>query len=251
MNRFIIFVCALATLFAASTPSNAQSGNPAASEEQPGNEKVLLPLQSEGPWPCAYYFLNSNDELNAVKAADWAGRCICEDDWVQGYGPLSNSPDQFLVSPWGSDRLPLLVRRHFSLTADEVTQLRNMPMHLLCSYDENPKVYLNGTLIWSKTGYNDNEYASYALTARNKLLLKEGDNVLAVSLAAGVGGGHIDYGLTYTGTLSPTAITPVTQHLPLSAMYRVYNLKGQMLGNSRSAHVKGIYIQNTKKVITK
>ena len=224
----------------ASTAVNAQS-----------NEAALLPLMDEGPWPCAYYFLNSNDELNTVKAVDWAGRCIMEDDWIQGYGPLSNSQDRFLTTPWGSDRLPLLVRRHFTLTTDEVTQLRSMPMHVLCSYDENPKVYLNGTLIWSKTGWNDNDYASYALTSRNKLLLKEGDNVLAVSLTAGAGGGHIDYGLTYTGTLTPSGISSVTQGGQAATDPQVYNLQGQAAGSGQRAPAKGIYIQNAKKVVIK
>ena len=215
-------------------------------------EVALLPLLDKGPWPCAYYFLNSNDELSKVKTADWTGRCICEDDWIQGYGPLSNSQDQFLVTPWGSDRLPLLVRRHFTLTADEVAQLRNMPMKILCSYDENPKVYLNGTLLLQKTGYNDNEYASYTLTPRNKqLLLKEGDNVLAVSLMAGAGGGHIDYGLTYTGTLTPSGISSVTQSAPTATDQRLYNLQGQLVGNGTHAPGRGIYIQNAKKVVIK
>ena len=234
---------ALAAMFIASTLSNAQT------EDTTGTEKTLLPLLTEGPWPCAYYFLNSNEELSNVKAADWTGRCIAEDDWIQGYGPLSNSVDQFLTTPWGSDRLPLLVRRHFSLTADEVTQLKNLPMHVLCSYDENPKVYLNGTLLFQKTGWNDNDYASYTLTPRNKLLLKEGDNVLAVSLMAGGGGGHIDYGLTYTGTLTPSGISSVTQNMPTAADSWVYNLNGQLVGNGRQPLNKGIYIQNGKKIV--
>ena len=245
MQRTITFVWALAAMFAASTLSSAQN------EDATDNENVLLALLTEGPWPCAYYFLNSNEELNNLKAADWTGRCIAEDDWIQGYGPMSNSADQFLTTPWGSDRLPLLVRRHFSLTADEVAQLKSLPMHVLCSYDENPKVYLNGTLLFQKTGWNDNEYASYALTARNKLLLKEGDNVLAVSLMAGAGGGHIDYGLTYTGTLIPSGISSATQDMPTAADLQMYNLQGQKVAGGKHAPSKGIYIQNARKVVIK
>lgn len=251
MNKTVTCVLALAAMFTASTLSYAQNEESPIYEEQDYSEKMMLPLLDAGPWPCAYYFLNSNDELSTVKPADWTGRCICEDDWIQGYGPLSNSSDQFAVTPWGSDHMPILVRRHFTLTAEEVTQLKKLPIHLLCSYDENPKVYLNGTLIWSKTGYNDNEYASYALTPRNKLLLKEGDNILAVSLTAGNGGGHIDYGLTNTGTLTPTAITQVNQDMQSANPSKVYNLNGQLMDNTRLTHSKGIYIQNAKKIIIK
>ena len=215
-------------------------------------QHFLLPTLDGGSWPCAYYFLNSNEELSTVQAADWTGRCIAEDDWYQGYGPLSNSDDKFRTTEWGSERLPLLVRRHFTLTAAEVQQLQNMPVQVLCSYDENPKVYLNGTLLFQKTGFNDNEYASYTLTPRNKQLLKEGDNVLAVSLTAGGGGGHIDYGLCYKGTLTPpTAISTVTRNVPTIDDQRVYNLRGQLVGNSWQALGKGIYIVNGKKVVIK
>ena len=211
----------------------------------------LLPTLDGGPWPCAYYFLNSNAELNTVKTADWTGRCVNEDDWSQGYGPFSNSGDKFRTTEWGSERLPLLVRRHFTLTADVVQQLQNMTVQVLCSYDENPKVYLNETLLFQKTGYNDNEYASYTLTPRNKQMLKEGDNVLAVSLMAGEGGGHIDYGLCFLGTLTPTAISTVTRDALITPEQRVYNLKGQYVGNGRNALGKGIYIVNGKKVVIK
>ena len=166
---------------------------------------TLLPTLTEGPWPCAYYLLGDNAELRQLNAREWASLCTDEDEWIQGYGPLSNSPDQFRSTDWGSQVQPLLVRRHFPLTADAVAGMAESTLVLTCSYDENPRVYLNGTLIWSASGWNDNDYARYTLTAANKRLLREGDNVLAVSLQQGGGGGHIDCGLSITEPYDPEA----------------------------------------------
>ena len=205
----------------------------------------LLPTLAEGPWPCAYYMLNSNNELSSISASDWTGRCICEDDWVMGYGPLSNSNDQFLYTYWGSERLPLLVRRHFMLTAGELSNIAESTLELTCSYDENPKVYLNGKLIWQTSGWNDNDYAHYTLNDQQKALLKEGDNVLAVSLTAGGGGGHIDYGLSVTEPYIVTGINSTQRTLPETQ--QTFDLQGRKLASTPSKH--GIYIMNGKKII--
>ena len=205
----------------------------------------LLPTLAEGPWPCAYYMLNSNNELSSISASDWTGRCICEDDWVMGYGPLSNSNDQFLHTYWGSERLPLLVRRHFMLTAEELSNIAESTLEMTCSYDENPKVYLNGRLIWQTSGWNDNDYAHYTLNDQQKALLKEGDNVLAVSLTAGGGGGHIDYGLSITEPYIVTGINGTQTSLPHAQ--QTFDLQGRKLASTPSKH--GIYIMNGKKII--
>lgn len=127
-----------------------------------------------------------------------------------------------------------------------------------CSYDENPKVYLNGTLIWQTNGWNDNDYARYTLTNTQKQLLKEGDNVIAVSLMAGGGGGHIDLGLSITEPYVPTGIqSPVTtHHPPLTTLPSgTYDLQGRRIANSQTVRSSnsqiphGLYIQNGKKVI--
>ena len=212
----------------------------------------LLPTLDKGAWPCSYYLLNSNDELNNINARDWAGRCTNEEDWVMGDGPLSNSNDKFLSTYWGSTRLPLLVRRHFTLSAAELSNITESTLELTCSYDENPKIYLNGNLIWQKNGWNDNDYAHYTLTKEQKMLLKEGDNVLAVSLMAGGGGGHIDYGLSITENYVPSAINDLQRSMhgtqsTLDKGQNSYDLQGRGLSGIPSKH--GIYIINGKKII--
>ena len=210
----------------------------------------LLPTLDEGEWPCAYYLLNSNDELNSLAAKDWTGRCVDEADWAFGYGPFSNSFDKFRNAFWGSERQPLLVRRHFTMTAGQLADLDKQTIELVCSYDEDPRVYLNGTQIWQATGWNDNDYAHYQLTAAQKQLLREGDNVVAVSLKSGAGGGHIDLGLSITAPYVPTAINAApSQEGKATAGEKVYNLSGQQVSGRFTSQQRGIYIINGKKII--
>ena len=211
----------------------------------------LLPTLEAGSWPCCYYLLNSNEELGSLSPKEWTGRCADDDDWVWGYGPLSNSHDRFLETYWGSERQPLLLRRHFTLTAEELGHAVQSTIQLSCSYDENPKVYLNGTLIWQTNGWNDNNYAHYDLTDAQKQLLREGDNVLAVSLMAGNGGGHIDLGLFSTSIEQPTAIEaiPSAGHPSTSWSSHVYNLSGQRVATQPTHLPKGIYVSQGKKIL--
>ena len=205
----------------------------------------LLSGKDAGPWPCVYYLLNSNNDLQGLDPADWTSRCTDESDWIYGYGPLSNSFDDFRVTPWGSEVQPLLVRRHFTLTADDIAVLGKSTLTLTCSYDENPHFYLNGASLWSYTGWNDNDYVSRQFNSRHLSLLREGDNVLSVSLMQGVGGGHIDFSLTMTRPDSQNGIVGCTtdEDQPQGAVYS--------LGGVQQDHPAYVYIKNNKKYIQK
>ena len=212
---------------------------------------TLLPTLSQGPWPCAYYLLDSNDELRSLSPKDWTGRCVDESEWIFGYGPLSNSPDQFRMTEWGSQVQALLVRRHFQLTADQLEGIAGSTLQLTVSYDENPRVYLNGTQIWSTTGWNDNSYAVYTLSAADKQLLREGDNVVSVSLQQGGGGGHIDYGLVITEPYDPavTAIRDV-EPAPAADNLPTYDMQGRRV-QATAVKAPALIIRGGKKFIVR
>ncbi|MCH5219157.1 MAG: hypothetical protein J1F20_01200 [Muribaculaceae bacterium] len=155
---------------------------------------------ADGAWDCVYKLIDTNEDIAAAVEAGAFAKDADESDWTVGQGSFSNSDDQFRVTYWNSNTdlgeenmgTALLVRRHFTLTASEIAAMSNA--FLTCSYDEYPKVYLNGELIWSADGWNDARYDTYELTPEQVALLVEGDNVLAVSVQRGGGGGHIDYG---------------------------------------------------------
>ena len=211
--------------------------------------RKLLATVDDGEWPCSYYLLNYNSDIPVAENAGWQSLDEDEIGWVKGVGPFSNDGNKFFITMWPSQVRPILVRRHFSLSPDDIAQLGDSEVRLSCSYDENPKVYLNGELVWSATGWNDNDYARHILTDEQKELFREGDNVLAVSLSQGDGGGHIDYGLEIVSPYVPTGINDLTSDSEgLNADTRVFNLHGQYLGNSLENLPAGIYIRGGRKV---
>lgn len=214
--------------------------------------RKLLNTVDDGEWPCRYYLLNYNSDIAVAENGGWQSVEEDEVGWVNGTGPFSNDANKFFITMWPSKVRPILVRRHFTLSAEDIAVLGDSEVRLSCSYDENPKVYLNGELVWSATGWNDNDYARYNLTEAQKELLREGDNVLAVSLSQGDGGGHIDYGLELVSPYSATGINDLTSDREERiGDTRVFNLHGQYLGNTLLNLPAGIYITGGRKVTVK
>lgn len=213
-------------------------------------EHPFLHTVADGAWDCRYYILNYNSDLSVAESAEWFAADEDESDWISGVGPFSNDENMFYTTEWPSQVRPILIRRHFTLTASDLESVAAGDVRMTCSYDENPKVYLNGTLIWSATGWNDNNYVDVSLSLVHKELLREGDNVLAVSLMQGGGGGHVDYGLRLVSDQLSTSITgPKVPSATDIKDNRVYNLNGQYLGTSTGSLSEGIYIVGGKKLV--
>lgn len=210
-----------------------------------------LTTVASGPWDCKYYFLNYNEDIAVAEAGEWASPQEDEQDWISGVGPFSNDANMFFINKWASQVRPILIRRHFNLTSSDIENMKAGKLVLSCSYDENPKVYLNGTLIWSASGWNDNNYAEITLTDEQKELLLEGDNVMGVSLTQGSGGGHIDYGLSLISEYIPTGIgsLPADNGNAYGGNNSVYSINGVYMGTSTDNLKKGIYIVDGKKKI--
>ena len=210
---------------------------------------TYLNTVSDGPWPCSYYMLNYNSDLTVAESAKWYAVEENESDWMKGEGPFSNDNNMFLTTEWASQVRPILIRRHFTLTDADIAEISNSVLTFLCSYDEDPVAYLNGTRIWNASGWNDNNSARVALSPRQTALLVKGDNVLAISVKQGGGGGHIDYGLSIETPYTPEAgIVIVTNDAP-DADGRIYNLHGRYLGTDVDRLPAGLYIRDGKKFI--
>ncbi len=213
---------------------------------------TLLNTVADGTWDCKYYMLNYNSDIAQAEECGWQTSKEDESDWITGVGPFSNDANMFYTTEWPSQARPILIRRHFTLTADDLADIEKGARVLLtCSYDENPKIYLNGTQIWSATGWNDNNYAEAELNNTQKGLLKEGDNILAVSLTQGAGGGHIDYGLKVVSPYETSGISipDADKNSTMEEDPRIFNLQGQYLGISAENLPRGLYIKGGKKLI--
>ena len=216
-------------------------------------EYILDTVDSgEGSWPCLFYELNYNTDLPRAERAKWYALDEDESYWREGFGPFSIDRNKFLVTQWQSTVHPILIRRHFTLTAEDLVKIQIGTVTFTYSYDENPKVWLNGKQLTSATGWNDDNYTAVNFSAARKNYLVEGDNVLCVSLQQGDGGGHIDYGLSVKydpskfdsqldGIQSPDAASDEEAE--------AYSLTGQRI--SRSADCRGVIIIKGKKIIQK
>lgn len=200
----------------------------------------------DGSWPCLFYELNYNTDITLADRAKWYSLDEDESYWREGLGPFSIDQNKFLVTQWQSSVHPILIRRHFTLTEEDLAKIEVGVVTMTFSYDENPTFWLNGIRLTSATGWNDDNYANLRFTNARKKLMVEGDNVLCVSLKQGSGGGHIDYGLSVTYDPTSTAISPISA-LP-EEDERVFNLQGQVV-NCKS--YSGIIITHGKKIFRK
>lgn len=209
-------------------------------------EYILDTVDSgDGYWPCLFYELNYNTDITQAEKSKWYAISEDESYWREGIGPFSIDQNKFLVTQWQSTVHPILIRRHFTLTEEDLQKINVGILTLKYSYDEDPTIWLNGTKVISETGWNDNNYASIRLAASRKRLLMVGDNVLCVSLKQGAGGGHIDYGLEVT--YDPSKVTPISllgedEEEPLW-----FDLSGRPADNK----TKGIIITEGKKKLNK
>ena len=200
----------------------------------------------DGSWPCLFYELNYNSDITLANRAKWYSLDEDESYWREGVGPFSIDQNKFLVTQWQSTVHPILIRRHFTLTEEDLAKIEAGVVNMTYSYDENPTFWLNGTRLTAATGWNDDNYANLRFTNARKKLLVEGDNVLCVSLQQGAGGGHIDFGLSVTYDPTSTGIaSPSSAEEEGSA----YNLLGQKV--SIDTRHQGIIITQGKKILRK
>ena len=211
-------------------------------------EYILDTVDSgDGSWPCLFYELNYNSDISQAEKAKWYSLDEDESYWREGVGPFSIDANKFLVTQWQSTVHPILIRRHFTLTAEDMAKIQIGVVTFTYSYDENPKFWLNGKQLVSASGWNDNNYATLLFNSTRKKYFVEGDNVLCVSLQQGGGGGHIDYGLSVRYNPMHDGLSAPDSDSEDNA--EIYNLTGQRI--SYPAGYRGIIITKGKKIIQK
>lgn len=110
-----------------------------------------------------------------------------DSDWKDGVLPVSD--DKSVAGTfWASDNI--WVRREFSL--DKIND--NEPLFLKLHHDDNIEVYLNGTLVFKRDGWN-HRFDYFDISSKAKGLLRKGQNVLAVHLKNTAGGRFLDFDL--------------------------------------------------------
>ena len=140
-----------------------------------------------------YTSIIAEDEKAAIRYVEqsqneaWQLPDFEDSDWKDGVLPVSD--DKSVAGTfWASDNI--WVRREFSL--DKIND--NEPLFLKLHHDDNIEVYLNGTLVFKRDGWN-HRFDYFDISSKAKGLLRKGQNVLAVHLKNTAGGRFLDFDL--------------------------------------------------------
>ncbi len=150
----------------------------------------VLPKASE--WETVVIEEDTNTGLVAEAPSGWLNNTDTA-TWVTAQAP-------FTVPQWsnpiGNTRFDFQFFSAFlrtTFTIDKASAVNELTMSVI--YDENPTVYINGTQVWSATGYKDSEYITIDLT-NAKDALKDGKNTVCVVFSNVYGGSVFDMALS-------------------------------------------------------
>ena len=159
-----------------------------ASEET--SAAVLLP--GAPAWDgCAYTISDTDPD-------GWYATGNTPTGWNEGsYGPFNNGDyGNWQHTAWTDyETKNLYVRRKFNLSASELAQMDDN-VYLRMTYDQDPVVYVNGTLLCSRSGWASSA-GTYLLDAIPVSMLREGENLIAVKAGKGGGGQFLDFSVEY------------------------------------------------------
>jgi len=121
--------------------------------------------------------------------ADWFQPEFDAADWregISGFGSIG-TPGIFVNTTWST--ADIWLRRQFSLTAEDIPEMQLQVFH-----DEDVEIYLNGVLALQLAGFVT-DYGDYEIPPAVRMLLRPGDNVIAVHCHQTTGGQGVDVGL--------------------------------------------------------
>jgi hypothetical protein len=222
-------------------------------------EYAVMANRTGGPWECMYMFGEGNGEFEFMDTEGWEKPEYDDTEFFEpANGPFGDVKCEWKETEWDGTLYSLFVRRHFTLTADDMKLLTDGKhrMVLNCFYDEYPKAYLNGEKIWEAEYWTtDNDpvnYARHTLTEEQMALLHEGDNVFAISLQSGGGGSAVDCGFNIVRDYVPGGAgvaAPEADAIAKPHDNRIFNLFGQYMGTDASRLNSGIYVIGGKKTV--
>ena len=118
-------------------------------------------------------------------AANWAVRTFDDATWP--VAPGSFGAGYVSQTPWNTGDIWL--RQSFSWNGDNLKEAA-----LVIFYDEDTQIYVNGEMIWSRTGYNTS-YETFSVADTLRRALRQGENLIAIHTHQTGGSQFIDLGL--------------------------------------------------------
>ncbi|MBZ4191690.1 glutaminase family protein [Niabella beijingensis] len=175
--------------------------------KEPESFAVVLPASDEQSYNVQY--------TEQEPAQGWDAPDFNDNAWKTGAAPFSD--DKKIANTfWDTD--DLWVRRTFDLN-----ELPSDDLFLKINHDDNIDIYLNGVLVYHKTGWV-NRMTYLPLDKELKTNLKKGKNILAVHLRNTAGGRHLDLGISrkVPSPQSERLLLAKQEQVKLTAMQTVY-----------------------------
>ncbi len=128
-------------------------------------------------------------------ASGWHEPTFDDSAWRQGTGGFGTrgTPGAIVNTTWQTPRIYL--RRTFELDPEAIGD--EGTLYLIVHHDEDARVYLNGKLVATLSGYIT-DYAFVPVPRALRSELRAGENVLAVECRQTGGGQYIDVGLVWS-----------------------------------------------------
>ncbi|MDF2567875.1 MAG: hypothetical protein K0R90_1331, partial [Oscillospiraceae bacterium] len=145
--------------------------------------KDLLPIKSAG-W-------KYTTSATSSPISNWYTESFSDSSWATGTAAFGK--DGGAATPW-TELNTIYIRKTF--TVANLNDVLNSDFYLNIFYDESPKVYLNGQLIFEAANYNQ-QYDAKKVTGKVKAALKQGTNVIAACATNTTGGQMLDCGISY------------------------------------------------------
>lgn len=166
----------------------------------------LLPANDEATYTALY--------TSKKPVGDWTAISYNPKGWRAGKAPFGDEKPKFNTL-WNSD--DLWVRREFTVVDNNMKGV-----NLKIDHDDNIDVYLNGTQIYSHTGWY-HKYIYVPIESASNIL-KKGKNVIAIHIRNSAGGRHLDFGLVKEkkSEAGPIA-TAVQKSLQFKATQTIYD----------------------------
>lgn len=150
----------------------------------------IVPMTDEEAWTAKVSYTN---------VRGWQKESFDDSAWTTeraAWGSANEYPR--VKTSWTATNSDIYIRRPFTLTADDL----NEDLWVMFSHDDVFELYINGTRIIN-TGETWLQGERHHLTAAQKTLLREGDNLIAAHCHNTGGGAYVDFGL-YRNTLTST-----------------------------------------------
>lgn len=172
--------------------------------------------------------------VTSTPSGNWYSENYDDASWASAKAPFGDRISGS-NSAWSGDTLYLRLEFY----VEDVQKYKGGMFQMNMWYDEDPKIYINGTQILSLSGWSD-DFANVSSTVDPASVLKEGKNVIAVYIKNGYGGKcfetnlSVKYSMTRGTSSAPFSLE--SNQIYASRMLRTYPLSYLVLTNSKPSY---------------